>query len=318
MINSSSPFVSVFMTTYYHEKYVGKAIESVLSQKVNFPIEIIISDDASEDKTPEILKWYAERYDFIRINLNPKNIGLTANVHLARSLCRGKYICDLSGDDYWIDQNKLQKQVEFLESHEEYFSVCTRFEARADYNENYEFLVPEEKFVQKDFTLDVFLAGENMPMNGMLMRNPFLNDDDKEFFSIMPKLSYYIDDLTDQILILTKGKSYVLPDRTVTYRIRREITGDHNFNSLNKKLDSYKKHIELLNNLYEYFGDRYDLFYRYRRVVFSGLKTAVLCKQLDEFKHVYKTIPKDYRARGLLVSVLCMTPKKLAARMRNK
>ena len=121
---SHKPLVSVYMTTYFHEKYVAQAIESVLNQKIDFPIQIVISDDASEDKTQDILLNYASKYQFIKLNFNDNNIGLTANMYKAKSLCDGKYICDLSGDDYWIDEHKLSKQVAFLEKNEDYFAVC--------------------------------------------------------------------------------------------------------------------------------------------------------------------------------------------------
>lgn len=317
MKNNSKPLVSVYMTTYYHEKYVEQAIQSVLSQIVTFPIEIVISDDASKDATPIILKEYEKKFDFITVNLNDTNIGLTANMFLAKSLCTGKYICDLSGDDYWIDNRKLQKQVEFLETHKEYESVCTRIEMRADHENDYECLIPDEKLIDRDFTLDMFLNGENLPMNGIMMRNPFLNNKDKEFYSIMPKMSHYIDDLTDNILILTKGNSYILPDRMVAYRVRRSVKGDQNYNSINKGLDSYKKHIELLNNLDDFFGEKYDLFVRYRIVVFSGLKKAIRYGQLKVFFEIYNSIPAKYRMRGLLLSVCGMIPRKLMNKIRK-
>ena len=66
--------VSVYMLTYYHEKYIRQAIESVLSQKTHYNYEIVISDDYSQDGTREILREYQEKYpDIIRVNLNEKN-----------------------------------------------------------------------------------------------------------------------------------------------------------------------------------------------------------------------------------------------------
>ena len=86
--NREYPYmVSVYMTTYYHEKYVADAIESILRQKVSFPYEIVISDDCSKDGTPSILKEYEEKYSFIRIKLNETNIGLSNNMFLAKSMC---------------------------------------------------------------------------------------------------------------------------------------------------------------------------------------------------------------------------------------
>lgn len=314
---NKQPMVSVYITTYYHEKYIEQAIKSVINQKRTFPIEIVISDDASKDRTPEILREYEKKYSFISVHINTFNIGLTANMYLVKSLCKGKYICDLSGDDYWIDEYKLQKQVDFLENNLDYYSVCTRIEMREDFNSNYKCLIPNNDEIDRDFTLDMFLNGKNLPMNGIMMRNPFLNDKDIELFSIMPRVSPYIDDLTDNLLILSKGKSYILPDCSVAYRVRKTIKGDHNYNSINKKMDSYKKHIDLLNNLHSNFGDKYNLFNRYRIVTFSGMKNAIKYNKLVEFKEVYLSIPKKYKKMGLFKSVLLMIPKKIIDKIKK-
>ncbi len=97
------------MPTYFHEKYVARAIDSIYNQKVNFDFELIIVDDASKDKTKKNVKQYAEKFKNIKVIINKKNIGLTANMYLGKSMFTGKYITSLS--DYYIDilnyQNKL-------------------------------------------------------------------------------------------------------------------------------------------------------------------------------------------------------------------
>lgn len=318
MSSNPAPLVSVYMTTYYHEAYVKQAIESVLVQKTTFPFEIVISDDCSGDKTPEILMDYASKYENIKVNLNDRNLGLTANMYLSKSLCKGRYICDLSGDDYWIDELKLQKQFDFLENNPEYYSVCTRIEVRPDFSNRCVGLVPEETLVNRDFTLEMFIKGKNLPMNGIMMRNPFLNNEDRNLYSLMPQMSSYIDDLTDNILILMMGKSFILPESMVVYRVRDQIKNDRNFNSINKQLSSYKKHIELLNNLHSHFNDEIDLFVRYKLVTLSGLKTAIMHHQIKEFVNIYCSIPTEYKKRGLLVQTLLMVPRKIIMKVRGK
>ena len=312
-----NPLVSVYMTTYYHEKYVEQALESVLSQKRNFPIQICISDDASKDRTTQILKIYEEKYDFIKVNYNSKNIGLTKNMYLAKSLCEGKYICDLSGDDYWIDDQKLQKQVEFLENNPTYYAVCTSIEIRPDCEKKAIKVVPDKSLVNKDFTLDMFLSGYNLPMNGIMMRNPFLDNEKKELFSIMPEASPFIDDLTDNLLILMCGKSYILSDKTVAYRVRKSIKTDKNFNSINDKLSSYEKHIELLNYLTTHF-EKIDFFDRYRIATFDGYIKAVKSHNLKEFKKITKKIPMKYKGTKLMMSVWRMIPRRIIYKLRKE
>ena len=137
--------VSVYMTTYFHEPYIAQAIDSILSQEVDFDYEIIICDDCSQDCTQEIIKSYAQKYHFIKYKFNQSNIGLTHNMFQAKSMCQGKYIITLSGDDYWIDNQKLQKQVDFLEAHKELIGVATRIEVRTEHSENKDFIDPSRR-----------------------------------------------------------------------------------------------------------------------------------------------------------------------------
>jgi glycosyltransferase involved in cell wall biosynthesis len=112
-----NPKVSVLTLTYNQKSYIVQALESVLEQFTDFDFEMIVCDDCSSDKTPEILKDYQHKYpDKIRLFLNEKNIGLYRNMVQAFFACTGQYIAILEGDDYWTSPHKLQKQVDFLDS----------------------------------------------------------------------------------------------------------------------------------------------------------------------------------------------------------
>jgi glycosyltransferase involved in cell wall biosynthesis len=125
---SAVPKVTVAMTTYNHEKFIAQAIESVLMQETNFPIELIIGEDCSTDGTREIVKQFAmRRPDIIRPIFQERNVGMHANGDAVMKACRGEYIACLEGDDYWTSPQKLQKQVDFLDRHPDH-SICgTRF-----------------------------------------------------------------------------------------------------------------------------------------------------------------------------------------------
>lgn len=120
----SKPMVSISMLTYNHEKYIEQAINSVLMQKTNFDYQLIIGEDCSSDGTREIVIDYAKRYPkkIIAI-LHEENEGIKSNVLAVRQFLKGNYIAILEGDDYWIDCNKLQRQVDFLESHKDFLGV---------------------------------------------------------------------------------------------------------------------------------------------------------------------------------------------------
>ncbi len=300
--------VSACITSYYHEAYISHAISSVLAQNVNFNYEIVISDDCSKDGTQEIIKKFAEKFPCIRYKFNEKNIGLTKNVFQARCMAKGKYIIPLSGDDYWIDNNKLQKQVDFLEKHPEYIGVATRIEMRKENSKTAEFIDPPLDRCDRTFTLRDFLGGKNFPMNGFLMRN--LLKEKYELFSLMPKMSPYIDDLTDCILILMLGNIYIMSDATVAYRRSIGQEGLHNFNSINRGMDKVKKEIDLLNKLYSKFGKKIDLFERYKMTLGPEIAKNYRAGTAKKFRKIINTIPVEYRKRGIVVhSVLYIIPK---------
>lgn len=122
----SRPFVSVCCLTYNHENTIAQTIESVLAQKTEFPFELIIHDDASQDRTPDIIREYAARYpDIIRPILQTQNQYHNCNIAqtFVNPMIRGNYVAICEGDDFWTDPNKLQLQVECLES-DPNFSLC--------------------------------------------------------------------------------------------------------------------------------------------------------------------------------------------------
>lgn len=119
--------VSVFIITYNQEQYIAQTIESILMQKTNFNYQLVIGEDCSTDQTRSICESYATKYGG-KIKLLPeldKNIGLISNYMRTIKECDGKYIAICDGDDYWIDENKLQKQVDFLETNLDYSIVYT-------------------------------------------------------------------------------------------------------------------------------------------------------------------------------------------------
>ncbi len=119
----ASPKVSVVVMAYNQENFIRKCLGSILMQKVNFPVEIIIHDDASKDKTSKIISAYAKKFPkIIKVFLQKENQfskQIKLRPHLLKK-CKGEYIAHCDGDDFWTDPDKLRKQVEFLDKHAEY------------------------------------------------------------------------------------------------------------------------------------------------------------------------------------------------------
>lgn len=114
--------VSVFVVTYNQEKYIRQCLDSVLMQKVNFDYEVVIGEDYGTDGTRAICEEYAVKYPQVRLLPLTKNLGVAGNWKRVLSECKGKYVAMCEGDDYWCDQEKLQKQVDFFvaDKNEEY------------------------------------------------------------------------------------------------------------------------------------------------------------------------------------------------------
>lgn len=113
------PLVSIAIITYNQVDFLKEAIDSVLSQ--DYPsIEIVVGDDCSTDGTQEMLRSLDKKYPgkFL-LALSDKNKGITQNSNAVHSLCNGKYIAWLGGDDLMLP-GKIAKQAEFLEHHPDY------------------------------------------------------------------------------------------------------------------------------------------------------------------------------------------------------
>jgi glycosyltransferase involved in cell wall biosynthesis len=113
--------VSICIITYNQEKYIAEALNSFLIQKTDFDFEILIHDDASTDKTPQIIKEYEEKYPNIIKPIyqteNKYSKGVSVDLAYNFPRAKGKYIAVCEGDDYWIDRNKLQIQIDYMEKH---------------------------------------------------------------------------------------------------------------------------------------------------------------------------------------------------------
>lgn len=117
--------VSVIIAVYNHENYIKQAINSVLKQKVSFDYEVLIGEDHSPDNSRKVLMDLQPHLPSnFHIYYREKNMGALNNFYDLYSRMKGKYFIVLEGDDYWIDENKLQEEYDYLESHPKCIEVA--------------------------------------------------------------------------------------------------------------------------------------------------------------------------------------------------
>ena len=139
-LDTEHPLVSIKCLAYNHEKFIAQAMDGFLMQETDFPFEVIVHDDASKDKTADILREYEKKFPLIvkpvyqTENQYSKQDGSLTRA--ANAPLKGKYIAECEGDDYWIDPHKLQLQVDFLESHPDYAMTFHDAEIKNELGEN--------------------------------------------------------------------------------------------------------------------------------------------------------------------------------------
>ena len=163
--------LSIICITYNQEKFIKQALDSFVMQKTNFDFQVVISDDCSTDNTPNIIKEYEKKHpNIIKAFYHTKNMGATKNYIFALTQADSEYLIVNEGDDYFIDENKLQKQVDFLEGHPDY-SICFH-PVRVIYEDkpNKTNMYPSKKTLKKDLTFNKLLNGNFMQTNSVLYR----------------------------------------------------------------------------------------------------------------------------------------------------
>lgn len=168
--------VSIITVTYNQELYVREALESICKQNTNFNFEVIVADDCSTDKTPQIIKEYAQKYpDIIKPIFRKKNLGAWQNFTDALKKTKGKYIALCDGDDFWTDPKKLQLQVDFLEKHPDYVLCFHPVRVIFENNEQKEFIYPDSSDTHK-FTVNELLKKNFIQTNSVMYRKQTYKD----------------------------------------------------------------------------------------------------------------------------------------------
>lgn len=240
--------MTVRMLAYNHEKYIAQAIESIVCQKTEYKFELLIADDYSTDGTRDIIRHYQKLYpDIIRVIFHKKNMGGTKNAYSVNLHSRGKYLAGCEGDDFWCDDCRIQKDIDFLESHPEYVGVAHK--NRVVDEDGRELSLEEigEQFAWWKFDKSVYTLKDfeqwKMPAqtSALTIRNIYINADYD--FSIMYKGSRYVSDRTAFLLIAMEGNVYCDSEKASCYRYR--ISGEAG----NYMAEYYKQNLRVYNFL---------------------------------------------------------------------
>lgn len=219
MRSSAVPEVSVICDVFMHENYIRECLDSILMQKTSFPFEIIVHDDASSDRSSEIIMEYERMYPDIikalcqRENKYSKGIPIDRTYNIGR--VRGKYIAFCEGDDWWTDPMKLQKQYDYMESHPE-CSLCftdfVRFHHKTGVTEH--FRTTDKTVVSSE---DLLLEGNVIGTLTAFSRSALVREYFDSFFLTMPR--FPMGDYPMWLWLSSKGSVCRIPEVTSSYRV---------------------------------------------------------------------------------------------------
>lgn len=232
---SNRVLISVIIPSYNRANTVGQTIESIISQQVDANIEVVIGDDCSTDNAREVLLLYKEKYpSIIRLFFWDENMGLGANWASCVKECRGKYICNCDNDDYWHNPNKLQLQLDYMESHPESNVLITN---HRKHNRNTGLIIEESAKIDRSIPIqDAIWNGSSFCNATIMYRADFMKAhlDLDEF--INRRLS--LQDWPAWVILAAYTDFDVLPISTATFGIETvSITRPDTYDKLVKRYE---------------------------------------------------------------------------------
>lgn len=249
--------VSVSCCVFNHERYLRKCLESLVSQKTNFRYEVLVHDDASTDKSAEIIREFQEKYpDVIKPMYQISNQYSKGNppgvINLRRA--SGEYIAICEGDDFWTSDDKLQKQVDFLEKHQD-FSMCVHAAYYA--RENGSFFT--NKYFQPynyshEVPIEEIIAGWKFATNSIMYRMSARKELVIPFRGDCPNGDY-----ATTVYLALNGKVFYINEFMSAYRL--ESIGSLNFvwkENVSAFVESRTKYIAMQGRLDEYTNFKYS------------------------------------------------------------
>lgn len=248
-----TPLVSVIILTYNQENYIRQCIDSVLSQKTDYPIEVIVGEDMGTDKTREICKQYTITDKRVLLPDRKENLGVTRNWISCVRQARGKYIMSLGGDDYWHNQEKIQIQADFMEAHPEcvicftdsdilYINTGKRVRSVMHAKK----MSPLEGRIQRK---DALGGRVYIPAGTMCIRRDMI---EKHLpYDVYEKENFPCEDVPTVVILCGYGEIRYLPVSTWTYRVGQEsLTNLRDYNKIRKYWMSCSNMYRALHELF--------------------------------------------------------------------
>lgn len=249
--------VSINCITYNHENYIADALESFLKQETNFKFEILIHDDASTDRTVEIIRTYEQRYpDIIKPIYQQENQYSKGNLPFIFNgeRAKGKYFAICEGDDYWTDPYKLQKQLAYMEQHPE-CSLCVHGGHVVNAADKKITAYNRPNNGNKIFTTEEIIEGGG----GLFVTNSMFFP--AKFMKELPNFFYRsaVSDYPLVIYLSLLGKVYYIDEYMSAYRTGvSESWTVKNYSTVTKKMAHFKEIGFLLDEINDYTNFKYD------------------------------------------------------------
>ena len=227
--------ISVGVITYNQESTIRQTLDSILMQRGDFDLEIVIGEDCSTDNTRTICEEYTIHHTpyTIRLLPNTKNLGIMANFARVMQACTGDYVAICAGDDYWCDECKLQKQLNYFRTHPEVGVVSTsgyrHYVLRDEMVPGIAPLHPYEDGNVKRFYFSPDYKGGvyAMPLSLLIKRDLLQYIDFDEFI----RRGFPVEDYPMQAILAQHTKWGHIDDLCVVYRVYKEsatfISVDH-------------------------------------------------------------------------------------------
>lgn len=254
---NTKPKISVAVITYNQEETIRQTLDSILCQKGDFDLELVIGEDCSTDETLTICQMYAKQYpNTIKLLSGPHNLGITANYFRTLQACTGGYIGDIAGDDYYCNEFALEKQMRYLQAHSETGVIGAngyRFYVRSGQKiEGLNPIITAETSRAKEFYFSQdYRGGVYIKPVGIMIKREMLDYID---FDEILRRKLPVEDYPMQAIWSQYTKFACLPDLLVTYRIYSDsatfISFDHP-----KYIEYYRGLAETRRYLNELFPD---------------------------------------------------------------